>query len=81
MPPRRMITTSRFSPGVAAKVTGVSNGDAAAEQLINAVEKADQTHPGGDRRTVMIHAQTVRDDQLACSSAARSIRFTQGRSA
>lgn len=40
------------------------NGDAAAEQLINAVEKASANHPRGGRRTVMIHAQTVRDDQL-----------------
>ncbi len=39
-----------------------TNGDAASEQLINAVEKA-TTEPG-DRRTVMIHAQTVREDQL-----------------
>ncbi|MFN3230995.1 MAG: amidohydrolase [Alphaproteobacteria bacterium] len=41
-----------------------ANGDSAAEQLINAVEKAGAARPGSDRRTVMIHAQTVRDDQL-----------------
>ncbi len=38
-----------------------ANGDAAADQLINAVAKA---APRADHRTVMIHAQTVREDQL-----------------
>ena len=41
-----------------------ANGDAAADQLIRAVEKAQAAHGGDDRRTVMIHAQTVRADQL-----------------
>lgn len=41
-----------------------ANGDAAAEQLINAVSYATDKLGSGDRRTVMIHAQTVRDDQL-----------------
>jgi len=38
-----------------------ANGDAAAEALVDAVEAAAAPH---DHRTVMIHAQTVRDDQL-----------------
>ncbi|RQO33234.1 hydrolase [Herminiimonas sp. KBW02] len=41
-----------------------TNGDAAADALINAVAKAEKTYGKGDRRTVMIHAQTVREDQL-----------------
>ncbi|MGV6806402.1 MAG: amidohydrolase, partial [bacterium] len=41
-----------------------TNGDAAAEQLINAVTAANDKYGQEDRRTVMIHAQTVRDDQL-----------------
>jgi predicted amidohydrolase YtcJ len=41
-----------------------ANGDAAAEQLINAVEQAVKSTSATDMRTVMIHAQTVRDDQL-----------------
>lgn len=41
-----------------------ANGDAAADQLIDAVIAANQEHGNTDRRTVMIHAQTVRDDQL-----------------
>ena len=38
-----------------------ANGDAAADQLINAVDAA---KPKANHRTVMIHAQTVREDQL-----------------
>jgi predicted amidohydrolase YtcJ len=38
-----------------------ANGDAAADQLVNAVGRA---APKTDHRTVMIHAQTVREDQL-----------------
>ncbi len=38
-----------------------ANGDAAADMLIDAVAAA---APGHDHRTVMIHAQTVREDQL-----------------
>ena len=38
-----------------------ANGDAAAQILINAVAAANPEH---DHRTVMIHAQTVREDQL-----------------
>ena len=38
-----------------------ANGDAAADMLITAVEEANIDY---DHRTVMIHAQTVREDQL-----------------
>ncbi len=38
-----------------------ANGDAAADMLIDAVRDA---RPAYDHRTVMIHAQTVREDQL-----------------
>ena len=41
-----------------------ANGDAAGEMLINAVELATEDGNPRDHRTVMIHAQTVRDDQL-----------------
>lgn len=40
------------------------NGDAAAQMLIDAVARAGESFPLGDHRTVMIHAQTVREDQL-----------------
>ena len=40
------------------------NGDAAADQLLRSVEKASAPRSHEDRRTVMIHAQTVRDEQL-----------------
>ena len=39
-----------------------ANGDAAADMLIEAVRKA---NPSNDHRTVMIHAQTIREDQLS----------------
>ena len=41
-----------------------ANGDAAAEMLINAVEKATGTLQVSDTRVVMIHAQLLREDQL-----------------
>ncbi len=41
-----------------------ANGDAAADMLIDAVAAAVADTPVDDHRTVMIHAQTVRDDQL-----------------
>ena len=41
-----------------------ANGDAAADQLIAAVKRTNRTHGRADRRTVMIHAQTARDDQI-----------------
>ena len=40
------------------------NGDAAAEMLLDALDKAAESAPLGDHRTVMIHAQTVREDQI-----------------
>jgi predicted amidohydrolase YtcJ len=47
-----------------------ANGDAAADMLINAVAEAQPQH---DHRTVMIHAQTVREDQLTRMKTLRMI--------
>lgn len=47
------------------QVIAHANGDAAADQLIAGVEAAIEANGVQDRRTVMIHAQTVRDDQIA----------------
>ena len=41
-----------------------ANGDAAMDQLIRAVSDANKLHGRTDRRTVIIHAQTARDDQI-----------------
>jgi predicted amidohydrolase YtcJ len=41
-----------------------ANGDAAADQMLNAVKVAGERFGPADRRPVMIHAQTVREDQL-----------------
>lgn len=46
------------------QVLAHTNGDAACEQFINAIASALVDQPQRDRRTVMIHAQTVREDQL-----------------
>lgn len=41
-----------------------ANGDAAVDQYLTAIEKAVKTHAAKDRRNVIIHAQTMREDQL-----------------
>ncbi len=41
-----------------------ANGDAAIQMVIDAARAAAKAHPGGDRRTTIIHAQTIREDQL-----------------
>jgi len=41
-----------------------ANGDAAIEQFINAVAGARKQHGKADRRTVLIHGQTIRQDQI-----------------
>lgn len=40
------------------------NGDAAIDQYINAVSKANKEFGNDDRRTIIIHGQTAREDQL-----------------
>ena len=51
-----------FGRGV--PVIAHANGDAAMDQLIRAVSNANELHGRADRRTVIIHAQTARDDQI-----------------
>ena len=41
-----------------------ANGDAAIDQYLNTIEKATAKFPIQDRRNVIIHAQTMREDQL-----------------
>jgi predicted amidohydrolase YtcJ len=41
-----------------------TNGDAATDMLVAAVREAEAAHPGQDRRVVIVHAQTMREDQL-----------------
>ncbi|MDP2574182.1 amidohydrolase [Vibrio penaeicida] len=47
-----------------AQILSHSNGDASADLLLNAVERADSIYGLKDRRTVVIHAQTTRLDQI-----------------
>jgi hypothetical protein len=41
-----------------------TNGDAAIDEMIRAVKAASKRYPNSDRRTVMIHGQTLREDQV-----------------
>ena len=41
-----------------------TNGDAATDDVIAAVEAAQKAHPRKDTRHLIIHAQTIREDQL-----------------
>lgn len=51
------------------QVLAHANGDAASDQLLKAVSKANELQGQADRRTVMIHAQTVREDQIDAMKA------------
>lgn len=53
---------SAFETGT--QVLAHANGDAAADQLIKIIKTANAEQGKADRRTVMIHAQTVREDQI-----------------
>jgi predicted amidohydrolase YtcJ len=46
------------------QLIGHANGDAAIDQYLMVVKQAAETHGNDDRRTVLIHGQTVREDQL-----------------
>ena len=41
-----------------------TNGDAATDMLLTAVSEAAKEYPAKNRRTVIIHGQTIREDQL-----------------
>lgn len=46
------------------QVLGHCGGDAAMDQMIRVLQKATEQYGKGDRRTVLIHGHTVREDQL-----------------
>jgi hypothetical protein len=46
------------------QVMAHANGDAAIDMVIQAARVAEGRYPGTDRRTTIIHAQTIREDQL-----------------
>lgn len=46
------------------QVLAHANGDAAIDQLLDAVARARRAHPREARRTVLIHGQYLREDQL-----------------
>ncbi len=57
-----LIVNNAFEKGD--QIIAHANGDAAADQLLGSVNRANEVNGNSDRRTVMIHAQTVRDDQI-----------------
>lgn len=46
------------------QVLAHANGDAAIDQYLRVIQKSEQKFPEADRRNVIIHAQTMREDQL-----------------
>ncbi len=40
------------------------NGDAAIDMIIEAIDKAQTSHPRADARHILVHAQTIREDQI-----------------
>ena len=46
------------------QVQAHANGDAAIDMVIEAATAAEQAYTGAERRTTIIHAQTIREDQL-----------------
>jgi len=54
--------TKAYEKGWPAQVH--TNGDGATDMLIEAVRQAEAAYPGQDRRVVIVHAQTMREDQL-----------------
>jgi len=59
-----IITFLRKADGAGIPVIAHCNGDAAVDDLIQAVRKVRGERPRPDLRTVIIHAQTIREDQL-----------------
>jgi predicted amidohydrolase YtcJ len=46
------------------QILGHCSGDAAMDQMVRVVQEATEKYGKGDRRTVLIHGHTVREDQL-----------------
>lgn len=61
------ITSAAFARNI--QVLMHANGDAAIDQMIGVVSRAEAANGPGDRRPVMIHAQTAREDQLDLMNA------------
>lgn len=50
-----------------------ANGDAAIDQCLDSIEHAKGRHPNPDHRSVIIHAQTMRSDQIARMKVLRAL--------
>ena len=56
------LVTKAYKKGLHVAIHG--NGDAAIDNIIYAVEQAQKKYPQSDARTILIHAQMARNDQL-----------------
>jgi len=56
------LVVSHFAVGTKLAIHG--NGDAAIDNILHAVEQAQNQYPNSDARTIIIHAQMARMDQL-----------------
>jgi predicted amidohydrolase YtcJ len=63
----QQLVSAAFSRGI--PLIAHTNGDAAGDQLLRAVARANRELGQADRRTVMIHAQTAREDQIDAMQA------------
>ncbi len=50
-----------------------ANGDAAIDQCLNSIEAAQKLHPDPDHRSVIVHAQMMRADQIKRVKALRAL--------
>lgn len=64
-----VVTFLRMADEAGVPVLAHTNGDAATDMLIEAVEQVRGDQPRPDLRSVIIHAQTMREDQLDAAAA------------
>jgi hypothetical protein len=60
-----------YAAGLQVAIHG--NGDAAIDDILDALEAAQRAHPRPDARPVIVHAQTAREDQLVRMAALGAI--------
>ena len=64
-----MVKYVRMADEAGIPILAHANGDAATDVLLEAVERVRGDEPRPDLRSVIIHAQTIREDQLDAASA------------
>ena len=64
-----VVTSLRMADEAGVPILAHTNGDAATDTLLEAVEQVRGDQPRPDLRSVIIHAQTMREDQLDVAAA------------